>query len=116
AGIVLSGSLGDGSFGLACIKQSGGIAIIQNPEEAIVPSMPLSALRGVEIDYIVRATEMAPLIVKLARGQIEGGAAMSSDASRPCGTRNGVNRRVAAGQAYAPHLPGVRWHLMGTRG
>src|SRR5581483_9162675 len=31
AGIVLSGSLGDGSFGLACIKQSGGITIIQNP-------------------------------------------------------------------------------------
>ncbi|HWB14656.1 MAG TPA: chemotaxis protein CheB [Pirellulales bacterium] len=82
AGIVLSGSLGDGSFGLACIKQSGGIAIVQNPDEAIVPSMPLSALRGVAIDHVVGAAEMAALIVELAKEESAEGAAMSSDASR----------------------------------
>ena len=81
AGIVLSGSLGDGSFGLASIKRAGGVTIIQDPEEAIVPSMPLSALRGVEIDYVISASQMAPLIVKLANGRPKGGAPMSAESS-----------------------------------
>ncbi|HVA48185.1 MAG TPA: chemotaxis protein CheB [Pirellulales bacterium] len=67
AGIVLSGSLGDGSHGLAAIKQSGGITIVQDPEEATIPNMPLSALRGTQIDHIIPASEMAPLIVRLAQ-------------------------------------------------
>lgn len=91
AGIVLSGSLGDGSFGLAAIKHAGGTAIIQDPEEAQVPSMPLSALRGVDIDHIVKAADMAPLIIQLARERPKGGATMSNDAkprhdSAECGT------------------------------
>jgi two-component system, chemotaxis family, protein-glutamate methylesterase/glutaminase len=78
AGIVLSGSLGDGSYGLATIKAAGGITIVQDPDEAIVSSMPLSAMRGVEIDYVVKAAEMAPLITKLAYGPRDRGAGMSS--------------------------------------
>lgn len=81
AGIVLSGSLGDGSYGLALIKRAGGVTIIQDPDEAIVPSMPLSAQKGVEIDHIVSAAEMAPLIVKLSNARPEGGAAMAANAS-----------------------------------
>lgn len=82
AGIVLSGSLGDGSFGLAAIKHAGGTTIIQNPEEAQVPSMPLSALRGAPIDHIVKAAEMAPLIIQLSRGRPEGGVTMSQETAR----------------------------------
>lgn len=97
AGIVLSGSLGDGSFGLARIKHAGGITIIQDPDEAIVPSMPLSALRGVEIDHIMRAAEMTPLIVKLANGDgDEGGAAMSSAASQPDPVEQGTELTAEA--------------------
>lgn len=81
AGIVLSGSLGDGSIGLAAIKRAGGTTIIQDPEEAQVPSMPLSALRGADIDHIVRAADMAPLIIQLARGRPKGGATMSQEIS-----------------------------------
>lgn len=38
AGVVLSGSLGDGSSGLAAIKKAGGVSIVQNPEEALFPA------------------------------------------------------------------------------
>lgn len=81
AGIVLSGSLGDGSYGLATIKAAGGIAIVQDPDEAVISSMPLSAMRGVETDYVLKAADMSPLIVKLSQGDKKRGAAMPGDTS-----------------------------------
>lgn len=64
-GIVLSGGLDDGTAGLKAIKQAGGIAIAQDPEEAEVPSMPASALRHVAVDHCVKAGEMPALLEKL---------------------------------------------------
>src|ERR1044071_8567923 len=49
-GVILTGALDDGTQGLEVVKKCGGVTIVQNPEEAIVPSMPLSALRYVEVD------------------------------------------------------------------
>lgn len=85
AGVVLSGSLGDGSVGLAFIKRAGGIGIVQDPDEALFPSMPLAALRGVDVDHVVGAAEMGPLLVSLTKSQTNGepvrGAAMSQNSA-----------------------------------
>ncbi len=43
-GVILSGGDGDGTEGLRAIKMNGGAALVQDPEEAMVPSMPHSAL------------------------------------------------------------------------
>lgn len=43
-GIVLSGGDGDGAAGLRAVSEHGGIALVQNPDEAVVPSMPLAAI------------------------------------------------------------------------
>jgi two-component system, chemotaxis family, protein-glutamate methylesterase/glutaminase len=61
-GVVLSGSLSDGSSGLYAIKRVGGVAIVQDPEDAASQSMPLSALRRVDIDYALPAREMGALL------------------------------------------------------
>jgi two-component system, chemotaxis family, protein-glutamate methylesterase/glutaminase len=68
-GIVLTGELDDGTAGLWEVKRRGGIAVVQNPENAPFPSMPLSALREVEADYIVDVSEMGALLTRLANGQ-----------------------------------------------
>lgn len=64
-GIVLSGALDDGTAGLWTIKSRGGIAVVQDPADAEVPSMPENALSAVETDYCVPLSEIGPLLVKL---------------------------------------------------
>ncbi len=64
-GIVLSGALDDGTAGLWTVKNRGGVAIVQEPNEAVVPSMPENALAAVAVDYRVPIAEMAALLVKL---------------------------------------------------
>jgi len=46
-GVVLSGSRDDGTAGLASVVARGGLAFAQDPDEALQPSMPRSALEYV---------------------------------------------------------------------
>jgi two-component system chemotaxis response regulator CheB len=66
-GIVLTGGLNDGTAGLAAVKEAGGIAIVQDPEEAFAPSMPRSARAFVMVDHVLPVREMAVLITELTR-------------------------------------------------
>src|SRR5262249_15338127 len=50
-GVILTGGLDDGTAGLWSIKQLGGITIVQDPSDAMFPSMPISALTYVKVDY-----------------------------------------------------------------
>ncbi len=65
-GIILTGGLDDGTSGLWTVKRLGGLAVVQNPDEALIPSMPLSALGQVEVDHMLPVAEMPPLLVRLA--------------------------------------------------
>jgi two-component system, chemotaxis family, protein-glutamate methylesterase/glutaminase len=51
--VILSGMLKDGSLGLTAIKEAGGIALVQSPEDAAFPDMPRNAIIYNEtIDFI----------------------------------------------------------------
>jgi two-component system chemotaxis response regulator CheB len=56
---------------LACIKSRGGLAIVQDPDEAMAPSMPTSAIESVQVDFILPAEEIGPKLVELAPTQVE---------------------------------------------
>ncbi|HEV2863494.1 MAG TPA: chemotaxis protein CheB [Pyrinomonadaceae bacterium] len=73
-GLILTGYLDDGTAGLWTVKQLGGTAVVQDPADALVDSMPLSALQHVKVDYCVRLSEMAPLLVRLAGEAADEGA------------------------------------------
>jgi two-component system chemotaxis response regulator CheB len=45
AGILLTGANHDGAEGMAAIHAGGGFTVVQDPEDAQVPTMPLEALR-----------------------------------------------------------------------
>lgn|SRR5262245_42840710 len=70
-GLILTGALDDGASGLRMVKQLGGVAIVQDPQEAYSPSMPLSALRMVNVDYCLPLTEMASLLENLTNNEPE---------------------------------------------
>jgi two-component system, chemotaxis family, protein-glutamate methylesterase/glutaminase len=62
-GVILSGALDDGSYGLSAIVRSGGVAIVQDPDDAEVASMPLAALRETPVQAVLPAAEIAAAIV-----------------------------------------------------
>jgi two-component system chemotaxis response regulator CheB len=65
--VVLSGALDDGSAGAAEVKAAGGRVLVQAPEDARVPSMPLSALQAVEADDVLSARALGTRVAELAR-------------------------------------------------
>jgi two-component system, chemotaxis family, protein-glutamate methylesterase/glutaminase len=65
-GIILTGYLGDGTGGLETIKIHGGVTVVQDPAEALAPSMPKNALRSVQIDHCLPVAKISDLILKLA--------------------------------------------------
>ena len=66
-GVILSGYLDDGVSGLWTVKQMGGITIIQNPEDAEQPQLPLNAMEQVDADYVLSAIDMGPIIGGLVK-------------------------------------------------
>ena len=77
-GIVLSGALYDGSMGLLAIKTRGGMAIVQDPKEAIVDSMPRRAIERAAAEHILPVAEIAAALTDLVRQPVvaQGGNSM----------------------------------------
>jgi two-component system chemotaxis response regulator CheB len=65
-GVILTGALDDGTSGLWEIKQRGGMAIVQEPSEALFPDMPRNALENVPVDRVAPLQELPRLLNGLA--------------------------------------------------
>jgi two-component system, chemotaxis family, protein-glutamate methylesterase/glutaminase len=66
-GIILSGLLEDGAAGMSAIKRSGGSCIVQLPEDAPYPDMPLAVMRNLKPDYAERVDDMANALTAIMR-------------------------------------------------
>jgi len=64
-GVILTGMLNDGAEGLSEIKAMGGITVVQDPEDALAPSMPSEAMRRSRVDHRLPIQEIGPLLSKL---------------------------------------------------
>ncbi|MCL1465063.1 chemotaxis protein CheB [Argonema galeatum] len=118
-GLVLTGSLDDGTAGLLALKQRGGIAVVQSPDEALFSDMPRSAIENVDVDYILPLSEIAAVLLSLAKAQVEEKAdsqstnmQIESDLAQMDVEVLQHNKRPGNPSAFAcPDCGGVLWEL-----
>ncbi len=65
--VILTGSGSDGAVGAVEVKNQGGTVIIQNPNTARFPSMPL-ALPPTAVDHVADIERIGPLLYDLLTG------------------------------------------------
>jgi two-component system chemotaxis response regulator CheB len=78
-GIILTGLMDDGTSGMWAIKRSGGVCIVQDPDQAEYPDMPLSVMNQMEVDHVVSLAEMGPLIADIIEHFKKGKTAVPED-------------------------------------
>ncbi|EYD74235.1 protein-glutamate methylesterase [Rubellimicrobium mesophilum DSM 19309] len=66
-GVLLSGLLNDGAAGLSAIKRCGGLALVQDPQDAIADAMPLAALQAVTADLVAASGRIGDVLSDLVR-------------------------------------------------
>jgi len=64
-GLVLSGSLRDGAAGIGAIKSAGGTTLVEDPDKAEFPSMPLAALATRSVDHVVPLQKLGAVLMEL---------------------------------------------------
>ncbi len=119
-GVILTGSLNDGTSGLWAVKQRGGIAVVQDPKEALFPSMPRSAIASVAVDYIVPLSQMADMLSLLANKSAaedppdDAPQDLRTEVSRAAMKQNDINEQSTLGipSVYAcPECRSVLWEI-----
>jgi two-component system chemotaxis response regulator CheB len=66
-GVVLTGQLDDGAAGLQTIRQMGGITMVQEPADALFPSMPRNAIAHGTPDYCLPLAAIPATLAELTR-------------------------------------------------
>jgi len=112
--VVLSGALDDGAAGTLAIAQAGGRVIVQDPEDALVPSMPASALAVATSPEVAPVAAIGELIARLA-GTPTASRAEEEDVSTepdPAEIAFGPNRPDGPASGFTcPECNGALWEL-----
>lgn len=69
-GVILSGALSDGVAGLMAVRAAGGLAVVQDPDDAIIAGMPRNAVKIAGADHVVKAVDLARLLTALVQSQV----------------------------------------------
>jgi len=64
-GVVLSGALDDGAAGMVAISLRGGVGVVQDPDDALHPGMPLNAIEAAGPEHVLPAAKIPSLLTEL---------------------------------------------------
>lgn len=104
-GVVLSGTGADGSEGLRAITAHGGVAIVQDPEEAQFAGMPHVAIHRDAVTHIRPAAQIGPLLAHLARTPLPAEADPPEEDPPADGPADPADTAPPQGAAPDPSLP-----------
>jgi two-component system chemotaxis response regulator CheB len=113
-GVVVSGTLDDGSSGLRVIRRHGGTAIVQDPQEALFSQMPRNAIDAAHPPHVAPIKEIARLIASHTGKSRKGGEdQLAVDASiNPNGGQTAIGAEDVPGTPTGiacPECHGVIW-------
>jgi two-component system chemotaxis response regulator CheB len=77
-GVILSGSLDDGVSGVGAVKRLGGAVVVQDPADALYPTMARGAIESGLADHVVPVAAIPELLVELATTQVASQRAKST--------------------------------------
>lgn len=64
-GVILTGALDDGAAGLWAVRNRGGLTFVQDPNDAVYPSMPLAAIGVAAPHHILELDAIGPKLVEV---------------------------------------------------
>ena len=114
-GVVLSGTLDDGTAGLIAVKERGGVTMAQDPADAAFPSMPESAVRFVKPDHVAPAKKLAELITERVAAAVErdrsapGAEGGAVDFIEEGDTASAAEQEGLASELTCPECGGTLW-------
>lgn len=122
-GVVLTGHLDDGTFGLQAIQQCGGITVVQDPADAQASGMPTSALQHVAVDHCVGVNQLAATLMRLTQEPVADAARMppaqlvaehlaALDGAQAMDKLSAIAR---PSHFVCPECTGSLWEIMGSK-
>ena len=106
-GVVLSGVLDDGSAGIRVLKEAGGTAVVQDPDDAMYAPMPRNAMAAAAVDHVVAVADAGALVGKLVaelrgRSTREGSPVTDAPIERELTLTRMEQEDVSVGESLAP--------------
>ncbi|HKW76034.1 MAG TPA: chemotaxis protein CheB [Terriglobales bacterium] len=118
-GVILTGSLDDGTAGLLAVKKRGGIAIVEDPDSAFCGDMPRNAMETAHADYVEPLDRIPELLAELVPQPVIGNGAPkgsqidkeSKFAEADMSAVEDENRPGTPSQFACPECGGVLWEM-----
>lgn len=117
-GVILTGSLDDGTAGLLAIKRQGGKALVQDPKEALYPGMPQSALDHVAVDVCGSLAEIAQVLPQMVKEPAQPGQRVPKEMEKEVEIAalrgDAINDQAQVGHPSVfscPECGGVLWEI-----
>jgi two-component system chemotaxis response regulator CheB len=117
-GLLMTGTLTDGSAGLHALGDGGGKTVVQDPEDAAFAEMPASALQRGAVDHVATLAAIPALLNDLVRQpagipcdapeHLQHEVEMAKSGKSTIGIMDGIGRRSVA---TCPDCDGVMWEI-----
>jgi len=117
-GVILTGFLDDGTSGLLAIKRCGGVAVVQDPEEAEYSDMPRNAIASVAADHTISLNKMSGVLQDIIAQPAPAPVPVPDDVAMEARIAeqavSDINREQKLGQLVpfgCPDCGGPLWHI-----
>jgi len=118
-GVILTGLMDDGTAGMIAIKRCGGLSVVQDPNEAEYPEMPLSVLNNISVDYSLPLSQIGYVLFQFMETKqfldtpVPEDVIREAEIAEKVATGIDVVQQVSEGQAVysCPDCGGSLWEL-----